>query len=474
MAISEIDNRLDNLLFAGLIMLLVFAPLPLGSNRAWAWSILESGLFLGVAVWAALRIARPVARPQALKQAQAPLLLLLLWVVYTFVQAAPMPPGVLKILSPATYEMYSYAGQSIHSGAGPISMDQGATLAEALKNSSYICAFFLTLTLARTPDRLRVMALALVFVGLAEAVYGLFNTLSGIEYIWWNPKTAYRGFVTGTFINRNHFAGQMEMVIPIGLGLMMADRKMRRYYPTWKAMFRGAVSFPLERRGRMAIYTLIMFAGLFLSASRAGAGSLFFSLGVVLLISFIARGRGSAEVRFAPLVFVLAVLAGVWLGVDGLAERYKQVEVGFEGRATVWASAVNIIGDYPWFGSGAGTFRYIFPLYEKAGIYGFYDHAHNDYLETLTDQGIVGFALLGAAVAILQFRLAKGFVNRRDPLARGILFASLAGVTSIMFHSVFDFNFHIPANATWFFALMGMGISATVVRNNGGRGARDI
>ena len=114
------------------------------------------------------------------------------------------------------------------------------------------------------------------------------------------------------------------------------------------------------------------------------------------------------------------------------------------------------------FGVGAGNYEWILPAYRDDTLrFLTYDHAHNDYLELLIEQGVLGVVILGAAIVAIFVRLERGFRDRRDPLMRGILFGSMLSLGVMLIHSLVEFNFQIPANAVFFFAVAGLGLTAT-------------
>jgi len=470
MTTSKQDTKRDNKYFVAFIVLLVALPLPLGSNRTWAWSMMEVSSFLILAAWLVAHIRNPFEIPQTFQTARAPVIILFTWIVYTLLQAAPLPSGVVQSLSEASYNLAQYATDNQPTTFSTLSVEKSATLAEFLKSCSYFSIFMLSMLLINSRDRLSLTAKALVFVGVAEALYGLMNTLSGIEYIWWFPKTAYRGDVTGTFINRNHMAGHLELVIPLAIGLLLA----RRNHPaderrSLKSIIYNLASLMLDKQGRLMVYTLIMFSALFLTASRAGNASLFASLVAVVAIALLFRGKKSAEARYAPMIITMALIASVWLGLGKLPDRYSKTQTQAQARLFAWQNTRVMIGDYTLTGSGAGTFQYLFPMYETGSLSQVYDHAHNDYLELLEEQGIIGFALAASAIVSIWITIAKAFIRRRDVYFRAMLFGSLAGTTSLLLHATVDFNFHIPANAAYFYVVMGMGLAAATIKRHGHR-----
>ncbi|MBF0171105.1 MAG: hypothetical protein HQK87_08465, partial [Nitrospinae bacterium] len=272
----------DTLLFIGFLSLIAWIPIPLGSNRAWAWSLMEVWAYGLVGIWLIMQAVRPKRLPSALRSARWSLLFLGLWLAYTLLQALPLPAALVSAMNPAAYELYRYAlgldmGESIS-----LSVDRRATLGQFLLAGSYGAIYLLTLLLVTSRARLTLTMTVVMFVGLAEAVYGLFNTLSGTEMIGWMKKEAYLGDVTGTYVNRNHFAGLMEIAIPVAIGLLIAEKNIHHYHPTWGRRLAGVGTALLEARGRLALYIVIMFAALFLSGSRGGSASLIVSVTALL------------------------------------------------------------------------------------------------------------------------------------------------------------------------------------------------
>lgn len=464
---ASIGEKKGDLHFLALLALIVWLPLPLGSNRPWAWAVAEVWGFGIMAAWLYTFRHRLLDLPPNIKAARLPLFLMILWLFSMVFQAIPLPKQVLEFLSPASWELYSFYSKNKAAEWFPITIDLGATVSEFFKGLFLFCIFFLVLALVDRRDRLKTLAKVIVFVGLGEALYGLLNTLTGMERIWWMEKAYYRGNVTGTFINRNHFAGHMELVIPVGLGLLLAGQPKLRYYVNLRAKIRGMTRLLLDEWGRIAAYIIIMISALFLSASRGGVASLFTSLFIVLCLAMFYRGFHSREGRLFIFSTIMSAAAIIWLGLGVLPRRYNNIDFEtFEGRSGVWEPAIAMWSDYPIFGSGAGTFQSLFTIYEEGRLWFYYDHAHNDYLELLTDQGVIGFLLLGGLIVSALFPVATAFIRRRDPLIRGITFASLVGALSALFHATIDFNFHILANAAYFYVLVGMGIIAAEMKRS--------
>lgn len=157
---------------------------------------------------------------------------------------------------------------------------------------------------------------------------------------------------------------------------------------------------------------------------------------------------------------MLVLAAVLWLGFGGTKD--KLLAVGLDSnRADIRGTTYQMIGDSALFGAGAGTYQWQFPSYkdEKFGLW-LYDHAHNDYLELLSDQGAIGFALFIVAVILMLERAMRGYRVRRNRFVRGVLFGVLVGAMSFLVQAWVDFNFQIPANAVYFFVLLSLGVVA--------------
>ncbi|MBF0157423.1 MAG: O-antigen ligase family protein [Magnetococcales bacterium] len=448
----------DRWLFRGFALLVLLVPLPLGSNRPWAWLLMEVGIFGLFTLWALSRARRPEPLPRAVSEHPWPLFLLLLWSFYPLVQVVPLPMSVLEILSPSALEIRRFVGQEPL--ATMITLDLHATLTSWLKGIAYFMGLWLVLVLVNTRRRLSQLAYLLVVGG---AFQGLFAFVSGRE-------GDVPGLV-GTFVNRNHLAGYLELTLPVVLGLllsMMAHRSSRESGREPLLLLLGRVS---GRQGVLAMLAVLMLLAVLMSRSRSGSVVLLVSL---FLVSWLARWRSRPSTRerrlLMPLFFV-SLVAGAWLGLGNLTQRFLVTDLRFQDRWLVFEETWRKVLDYPLVGSGSGTFGLTFPLYRDGRLaFDFVDHAHNDYLEILADQGILGFGLMTAAFVFVWVSVARAYLQRRDPFARGMLFASLASTLALALHAATDFNFQIPANALTFMVLLGLGLAAATVPHAEGRG----
>lgn len=223
---------------------------------------------------------------------------------------------------------------------------------------------------------------------------------------------------------------------------------------------RHAIDWILSPKMVLRLALCILVIALTTTHSRMGNTAFFSSLLVAGAIG-IALSRHATRntvILLASLVAIDLFIVGSWFGVEKLAQRLEQTTAqDVEQREEPSAYTLPLIRDYAWFGSGPGSFHVAFPRYRPPSVLNFYDYTHNDYVQFASESGVLGFLLLGGFVALaLSVALAAQW-KRRDPLMRGMSFACIMGVTSILIHSWVDFNLQIPANATLFMVLLALG-----------------
>jgi len=456
----EADDPGGAYLFAALLGLVGWLPVPLGSNRPWSAALMEGVALSLLGAWFTCSLVKSATPPMPLRAARGPLALLCVWLVYLLVQALPLP-GALRGLAGAPYQIAAAVVGDPPSVA--LSVDRGATLAAFLKASSYVATFTLVVALAAQRRRLIVLCWVLVAVGAGESLLGLSVYLAGINA----PGTAVGIFdpagVAGTYVNRNHFAGLLEMTAAMALGLFLAPARAPVPRRGTRAWFRRTTRALLGVRGVLAFCLVLMASALLLSASRGGVGAFSLALIAVAVLSA-SRSRSWRETgRSLTVVLVAAIIAGVWLGTGNLETKVEEQGLA-SNRGDLRDVTYEMLAGRWVFGSGAGTYRWVIPAYEDERFGPlYYEHAHNDYLETLSEQGVVGSFWLFAAVAWLLLRMARAYRTRRHPRLRGILFGSLLGCLSLAIHGTVDFNFQIPANAAYFLILLAVGTVASEI-----------
>jgi O-antigen ligase len=452
-------------LYILLLLMLAWAPIPIGSNRGWSLAILEAGTLFTIGVWALSYTWRPFEMPPAIYRVRYSLFILTLWIVYPLLQLIPLSTSTVEMLGGGVGALYGDLPSSIATDSAYLSLDRSATVAGFIRQCSLVAVFFSVLATTTSISRLRGLLILVLVVGFMEAFYGLLLDFAGSESGLWNPGHA-QVTVSGTYVNQNHFAGLLEITIPVGLGLLLSSWPRREKLSGGRSISRSLSSFFLSQRAVISFCVVIMTAALIMTASRGGTGAL--AIGIITAVSIAVWKKGvrAREMTLAMVAVILAAIAVIWLGSGRFSEKMQAT--GFASdRGALRELSFRMIGDNPLFGTGIGTYRWVFPSYkdERFGSY-FYEHAHNDFLETLSEQGIIGFFTLAIGLLIILVRIVRAYGKRSDPLIQGALFAAIAGCVSLLIHALVDFNFYIPANAHYFFALLGIGTVASSLQEN--------
>lgn len=444
-------------LYFGLLALLVLAPLPRGSVPTWAWTLLVAALCLLTAGWLLQWLRGRCELTPAFRHARWALLALLLWCLWIGLQLVALPAGWVQLLSPKAYETQALATAAL--GLPPparvtLSLDPHATLDFLLKSVAWSAAFALTLLLVDRRERVALLLQTLVICGTLQAIYGSVMVLSGLEYGFLIKKVHNLGIATGTYVNRNHLAGYLNLCLAAGIGLMIA-RLGGDAIHTWRQRLRSLARLLLGEKARLRIYLIVMVIGLVLTRSRMGntaffAGTLIVgALGLLLM-----RGAPRSTMLFlASLVVLDLLIVGTWFGVDQVAQRIQGTEISAnaenvlptEDRDEVSRAALPYLKDFPLAGSGGGTFYVVFPRYHNEKLNGFYDFAHNDYVQIVAETGVVGLLLCGTVVLGALWQALRALRLRRDPLMRGTGFGVSMAICWLLIHSSVDFNLQMPA-----------------------------
>jgi O-antigen ligase len=270
--------------------------------------------------------------------------------------------------------------------------------------------------------------------GFLVAIFGILQQLTFNGKLYWFREMRYGGIPFGPYVNRNHFAGFIELVIPVAL-VPLALGKVRK-----------------ERWYVVGIFALVPIGALFLSASRGGIVSFGAELAVLALLMVLRRTAGRHALA-GGLVLLLAFLMVSWLGVRQVLDRFSSLqtlEVTVGKRATMRQDTWRIFLDHPWTGTGLGTLQKVFPAYETLYDGRVVNHTHNDYLEELAETGIAGGLCWACFLGVLFFGSLRQLFQRDKSFAAALHLSGLVACSGFLVHSLVDFNFHIPANALLF------------------------
>jgi O-antigen ligase len=395
------------------------APLAFGAVQTWAWTaLLVVGLLL-LSTWAAGSACQRAVR--------------LFW--------SPLyVPGALFLLLGAV-QYFAH-----------LTADAFATRQSLLSFSTSFIYFFLAGQIFADRPREILPRWGFLVAAYASllAFFAIIQFFAGGGLIYWSIKPQWGGWIFGPYVNHNHYAGLMEILIPIGAAYVISRPKGH------------PAKIPL------GIALVVPVVSLLLSGSRGGLASLLIEILILFVIALwvasLSRRRSIALsmtfgiVSVAVLFFALAPME-ISKRLEGMASLSPTSEVSLGERLRVAKDSLHILRDFPWLGAGLGTFDVVYPQYRSFPSDLRWDHAHNDYAEALAETGLAGGFLILSAL-ILGFR--SGFRRLRDRLSHEtgwIQTGAAIGCCGLLVHALADFNFHIPANALWF--AISLGIATT-------------
>jgi len=573
--------------------------------------------------------------------------LILLFLTINLLQLTPLPASLIKVFSPGKYQLVTQAltitGGTEKGQASPASLPAFLPLSIAPSLSyyeflKYLCFFLFAFMLYRSLHSRREvqwLVVVLVSAGIFQAVYGLIEYLSGTGRIFGYKNIWGQGSAFGTFINRDHYAGFLEMIFPLSLGFLLARSNFfaLKKGVSWRQKI---IWFGQERLQQAILFgtlSVVIGLGLFFSRSRSGV-IIFFLIFFLMMLALslgakgaqkeaqkVKREKGHGPAHLKPsgredrkegeeqrngremnegkngggknsggesnedeksegwgneargnkrakskwkrnedegnegerskgekngsernkreshvnekdeyewdkggsskdeengyernggersegegngdawneeeswrserkrneasrksagksakksgrggtlrdpgsrrwlrvirTVTLAVIFVAIFIGIRPIIERFTLESLWREARPKFYGLTLRLIADYPLFGTGAGTYIYAYTPYEEEDLGGILHHAHNDYLETLAEMGILGGgAIICAAfiaLAILFWRWLR--LAEHDYFGRGVGLGLMGGIVAILIHSFSDFNLRLPANALYF------------------------
>lgn len=395
---------------------LMLAPLAYGAVQTWAWASLTVLAFLLIFLWGISCV-----KQGAVKVFWSPLYL---------------PAGLFLILGVA--QLFDH-----------FSVDPVGTREALLKLVTDLIFFFLAGQLwgYASEKTSRALGFAVTLFAFVLSVIAIAQFFSGPDFNYWNYWRIHsKSGAFGTYVNRNHYAGLMELLIP----------------------FSAAYVFSLPeghpRRTLLGFAVLLPVASALLSGSRGGFISLLVEvviLGAILMSGPVSGHRnlllvGALGLTAAAILFFWIDPGQMSKRLGGIFEPTNFTDASYGNRGVAALDSLNILRDHPWTGAGLGSFEIAFPPYQSLAGDDIWGHAHNDYAEALAESGFIGGLLIFGAL-IMFFPLAFRNLGMRLSHPGGWMQLGAAiGCCGLLVHSFFDFNLRIPANAAWFAVCVGI------------------
>jgi O-antigen ligase len=369
-------------------------------------------------------------------------------------QLLPLPAGLAA--------MMRGKGAGGAAGWALLSIDPYETLVHLGVLATACAVFWMSAMAAQQNGNRTALFPALILLGSVQALYGLFQFLSGSNriFLYENKYAAGRAF--GTYVNPNHFAGLLEMTLPLALaagalalGAKPAASDMRRDADEVQPA-RGAA--PDWGRAMLLFFlAALMAAALVASQSRMGVISALTA--VLAMILWTGMGRAMQAVRLLPAAAILAgaLLLAAYVGFGPLIERFESVETGAVVRAEIWRDTLRLPSSFFVIGAGLGTFPVAYTVVQSTSLDLVVNHAHNDYLELAVELGIPVAGVVFAFLFLWTGRLLSLARVAPQSAARRMALGIAGSLLAILIHSMADFNLYIPANLLAFAAISGLG-----------------
>jgi len=311
----------------------------------------------------------------------------------------------------------------------------------------------------------------IVFSGIFIALLGIAQKVAEAPKIYWFWKPHFKDDASffGPFVNPNHFAGYIEMVIPISIGLFIV-----KWRHLAKNQLRGIREFFITVGNEegckfilFSFFIVLMVGALFLSASRGGVIS--FSGSMIYLLLMLVKKEKRRRNFFTVIGFLICIFSFlIWMGIRPLVEEFSSIQdlsrdYDIQYRFQNWRDACRLIQDFPILGVGSETFSAIFPKYKTIELQYCYLYLENDYLQLLCEMGIVGFAFFLWFILSFFLQIESKNLKHQQMRVNSIQYISYFGcstsVVVIMIHSFWDFNMHIPSNALLLSMIMGLAMA---------------
>jgi O-antigen ligase len=398
---------LDSVVLYGVVSLLLFGPLAAGAVQPWSTFVLEIGAGLMFALWAVREVASGMV--QVTSNSLFPPMLVFAALI------------VLQLVTGATAYRYG-------------------TFSSALLYCAYGLFCFLVVQCLRRSSQIKTLAWVFSIYGFVLAMFAVLQSITSNGKLYWLRTPRFGGWIYGPYVNHNHYAGLMEMLVPIPLVFFLTHHA------------RGS------RRAMAALAAGVMAGTIFLSGSRGGMAALVVqtaALGVILLMERKNRRPSIGLSFFLLIVFGLLV----WLGGAELTKRVASInaearqELSGGMRMAIDRDGIKMFARKPILGSGLGVFPDVYPRYRNFYTNFFVNQAHNDYLQLLIEMGTLGFATMIWFIVLLYRSAIRKLENWTEDVNGAIALAAMLGSTGILVHSFVDFNLQIPANAALFYVL---------------------
>lgn len=359
-----------------------------------------------------------------------------------------LPPGWL----PAAL----FVALVVFQAVAPHSLDPHATRREALELLAVAAVFLVCYNTYRTRPQTERALWTMIAMGTVLSIFGIVQRVTWNGRLYWiGPESP--GWTFGPFVNRTHFAGLMVIVVPAALAFGLASNRARqrpRWIQNWRDRLREWNSAEAGPTRLIPVLVLVMGGAALVSGSRGGFVALLTTLLAMTLGSVTRRRSLTGQAARVAVATALIILVGLWIGGDifrGTIERLAQ-EVG-QGtqseRLWIWTDALRLSHSAPVLGTGLGTFGIAYPSVRTIRMPLVYSHAESDWIQLLTDTGILGLGLLVTAGTTLALSLLHRYRDAESRCVRLLSLAAFVALIGTAIQGIANYNLPLMSNLVY-------------------------
>jgi hypothetical protein len=425
----------QRLVEAGALFLLVFSPLAYGARDPWSEAVVEL-VVLGMAV------------------------MYIIGTLGNWELRVELPPGWL----PASLLLLLMVLQALVPGW---SVDPHATWRATLKLLAVAAFYLICWNTYRTRGQAQRAIWTMVLMGTLLAVFGIVQRMTWNGHVYWIGREA-PASAFGPFVNRAHFAGLMVVIVPVALAFALTSqrperRRTRRWRVSWSDRLRDWNSREANVGNLVGFFILVMGGAALVSGSRGGALALLGALAAMVLGSLAGERSWSGRAARLGVMTLLIVAAGAWISsevfygtIERLAEELGRPEES--SRVRIWSDALGLWRSAPVVGTGLATFAVAYPRFRTIEAPVIFTHAESDWVQFLTDTGVVGLGLaMGVAVSI-ALALAPRFRAAERRAANIFALAGLVALVGSIIQGIGNYTLPLAANLTYLALAVVLGV----------------
>ncbi|TNF98648.1 MAG: O-antigen ligase domain-containing protein [Gammaproteobacteria bacterium] len=442
---SNIESSNHKILFGFLVFLLIFAPIIRAGNLPLPLMLME--LLILPMIFLLLTETRMLW-----ERYRSLLVLCLGFLILTALFLLPLPETVWAWLPgrEAYIEILRTSQNGIESDWRAISISPQET--EMSLWSLMLPVVVFVAVISQPKHAIRQLVYVVIAMALLQSTIGLLQYGYGPGSGWYLGNTRGGGSAAGTYLNRDHLAGFLEMVFPVILALLAAMLGHRSKQRRYQRSLRQRLSFIATIEGNQSLLygVIAILVMLCLIFTRSRAGIALMMLGLFLsMIAFSRRLGGSNIYGTYGTVMTIIIVLAIEIGLTPVLDRFS-VDPMQDLRWEIYSNSLEGMGQFFPIGSGPGTFPLIYPFYQTPNLDAFINHAHNDYLEWIFDGGLLMAGLILAGLILYFYQWKVIWIPGKWHVFRFIQVGAGIGVFLMLIHTFIDFNLHKPANAVYF------------------------